>query len=233
MKRREAANIRARRLEEPSQQTRRRWGTLSLIKQEESDANIFTSKHSKAAKGSSRVVPESESSASQCPGRNGLCHVNDRWMWDDADEQLHGRVVRPADEYAETKISPDLLRKRSQSRSQKPAEKTSRDRARGVICRSVERSPQGMGGGENAGAGPGCQRPGGSVYGALDQCDVSRMWDESGLDNARRTSSRGMAASLGTDAQTTGRRGPGGVDRAGDGRSWVICGLGVSGDPSQ
>ncbi len=142
MKRREAANIRARRLEEPSQQTRRRWGTLSLIKQEESDANIFTSKHSKAAKGSSRVVPESESSASQCPGRNGLWHVNDRWMWDDADEQLHGRVVRPADEYAETKISRDLLRKRSQSRSQKPAEKTSRDRARGVICRSVERNPE-------------------------------------------------------------------------------------------
>ena len=58
----------------------------------------------------------------------------------------------------ETKISGDVLRKRSQSRSQKPAEKTSRDRAGGVICRSVERSPQRVGRGENAGAGPGCQR---------------------------------------------------------------------------
>ncbi len=142
MKRREAANILAEWLEEADEQTRRRWGTLSLIKQEESDANIFSSEHSKAAKGSSRVVPESESSASQCPGRNGLRHVDDRWMWDDADEQLHGRAVRPADEYAETKISGDVLRKRSQSRSQKPAEKTSRDRARGIICRSVERSPE-------------------------------------------------------------------------------------------
>ena len=90
-----------------------------------------------------------------------------------------------------------------------------------------------VGGGENAGAGPGCQRPGGSVYGALVKSDVSRMWDESGLDNARRASSGGMAASLGTDAQTTGRRGPGGVDRAGDGRSWVVCGLVVSGNPGQ
>src|SRR5260370_42119853 len=115
MKRREAANIRARRLEEPSQQTRRRWGTLSLIKQEASDANIFTSKHTKAAKGSSRVVPESESSASQCPGRNGLSHVNDRWISDDADEQLHGPVVRPADDYAETGISRARLRRSSQA----------------------------------------------------------------------------------------------------------------------
>jgi hypothetical protein len=61
-----------------------------------------------------------------------------------------------------------------------------------------------VGRGENAGAGPGCQHPGGSVYRALDQCDVSRVWDESGLDDARRASSGGMAASLGTDAQATG-----------------------------
>ncbi len=57
-----------------------------------------------------------------------------------------------------------------------------------------------VGGGENAGAGPGCQRSGRSFYGALHQRDVSRMWDESGLDDAKRASSGGMAASLGTDA---------------------------------
>ena len=57
-----------------------------------------------------------------------------------------------------------------------------------------------VGGAENAGSGPGCQCPGGTVYGALHQRNVSRVWDESGLDHASRPSSGGMATSLGTDA---------------------------------
>ena len=156
MKRRDEVNMLAKGLEEPKQQARRRWSTLSFIKQEERDASFFSSKHSSIAKGSPRVAPESESSTNQCPGRNGVCHVDDGWMWDDTDVQLHGGIAQPANEYLETKISRDLLRKRSESRGQKPAEKTSRNRGRGGVCRSVARSDQGVGGRENAGASHRC-----------------------------------------------------------------------------
>ena len=117
------------------------------------------------------------------------------------------------------------VNKRHNKRRELVPEELFADLLRGVLRKS--------GRGENAGAGSGCQHPHGSVYRALHQCGVSRMWDESGLDHASRPSSGRMAASLGTDAPATGRGSPGGLDRARDGRPGVVCGLAVSSDPGQ
>jgi hypothetical protein len=123
MKRKDEVNMLAKGLEEPKQQARRRWSTLSFIKQEERDASFFSSKHSSIAKGSPRVAPESESSTNQCPGRNGVCHVDDGWMWDDTDVQLHGGIAQPANEYASDKNIERSITKKKRKQGSKTSRK--------------------------------------------------------------------------------------------------------------
>src|SRR6266566_2307444 len=195
------------------------------MKKKESHADIFSRKYSKDAKGSPNLVARPESGASECAWRNGFRHVDGGWMWDDTDVQLPVRVAGSSDEYLETKISRDLLRKRSQSGGQKGAVQTSRDRRGRSVCGSVARGAQTMARAENPGAGPGCQRAHGSVYRAVDQRGLSRVWDTRGLDDAGRPSRRGMATTLGTDAHAAGRGGANRVEGAGDGRPRVVCGL--------
>ena len=104
------------------------------IKKKESHADIFSPEYSKDAKGSPNLVARPESGASECAWRNGVRHVDGGWMWDDTDVQLPVRVAGSSDEYLETKISRDLLRKRSQSGSQKGPVQTSRDRRGRAVC---------------------------------------------------------------------------------------------------
>src|SRR5256885_7256955 len=197
------------------------------INKKESHADIFSPKYSKDAKGSPKLVATPESGASECAWRNGFRHVDGGWMWDDTDVQLPVRVAGSSDEYLETKISRELLRKRSQSGGQKGPVQTSRDRRGRSVCGSVARGAQTLARAQNPGAGPGCQRTHGSLYRAVDQRGVSRVWDTRSLDDAGRPSRGGMATALGTDAHAAGRGGASRGEGAGEGRPRVFLRPGV------
>src|SRR5947209_7676296 len=166
----------------------------------ESDANIFTPKYSKHAKGRSAFIARAEPLTSQCARRTGVRHVDGRWMWDDADLQLSVRVAGSSGGDLATKISRDVLRKRSQSRRQKGSVQASRACGGRAVCRPVARGTQGLAGAQNAGASAGCQHALRSLDGALHQRGVSRLRDTGGLDHPARGWGGGMASALGTDA---------------------------------